>query len=158
MADEQPLSLDQIDTALIQLATGPRVSSSQFIQLSTSNSNDLDDDELNQKAASAAKALEAYTMAAAERAVRKAKRAEPVDGYQLRIRIVGHLFDRNVLNLLMDALVEAPSKFFVETIDVPQVNDLPTSVIVCVKSADDVQGEEARAQVTETVETIQAMV
>lgn len=87
----------------------------------------------------------------------------------------GHLFDRNVLNLLMDALVEAPSKFFVETIDVPQVkivflflffhffilfkhlfflfffrkkvNDLPTSVIVCVKSADDVQGEEARAQV-----------
>ena len=30
-------------------------------------------------------------MAAAERAVRKAKRAEPVDGYQLRIRIVGNV-------------------------------------------------------------------
>lgn len=39
-------------------------------------------------------------MAAAERAVRKAKRAEPVDGYQLRIRIVGNVLINVLINFI----------------------------------------------------------
>ena len=92
MAEEQPMTLDQIDTALIQMATGPRISSAQFIQLSTSKPDEAgeEDDELREKAAQAAKALEEFTVASAKRAVRSTMKKAP-KAVQTRVRVVGHL-------------------------------------------------------------------
>lgn len=155
MADEQPLSVDQIDTALIQLATGPRVSSSQFIQLST---QDLDeDDELAQKAAEAAKALQQYTMVAAKRAVDSVKRGDAMFT-EARVRVVGHLFDRNVLNLLMDVLVDMPTTFAVEKMEVPQVNESHTVVAIRIRADSELAPDAALAQVEGTIAAVQQVV
>ena len=96
MAEEQPMTLDQIDTALIQMATGPRVSSAQFIQLTTAPPEEEGAEvdsvvaELREKAAMAAKALEEYTLASAKRAVHSTVKKGP-KRLETRIRVVGHL-------------------------------------------------------------------
>lgn len=159
LADEQAMSLEQIDSALIQLASGPRVSKEQFVQLSTASRSD--NSELAQMASQAVKALEAFTLTAARAAVEaSAKKHQPPAALaETRLRVKGHLFDKNLLNVIMDLLVDAPTQFAVESIQVPHSNEGASVATIRIRaSADLVDPAAQAAQVQATVDKLQHVV
>jgi homocitrate synthase len=156
LADERPMTLDMIDTALIQLATGPRVSSSQFIQLSAVTKSD--NPELAKIASDAVKALEAFTVAAARTAVEQSAKKRTVTP-EARVRVVGHLFDKNVLNVLMDLLVDSPTTFSVESIYVPHTNEDKSSAVIRISPSADAKNTAAQIeQINGTLDQLQVVI
>jgi homocitrate synthase len=157
LADERPMTLDMIDTALIQLATGPRVSSSQFIQLSAVTKSE--NPELARIASDAVKALEAFTVAAARTAVEQSAAKKRTATPEARVRVVGHLFDKNVLNVLMDLLVDSPTTFSVESIYVPHTNEDKSSAIIRISPSADAKDTAAQIeQLNGTLDQLQIVI
>jgi homocitrate synthase len=159
LADEQTLSVEQIDAALLQISNGPRVSSEQFVQLSLASKSENAD--LAKMATQAVKALEAFTVAAAKTAVETTmKNSRPATALaEARVRITGHLFDKNLLNVVMDLLVEAPTQFSIESVQVPHSNEGTSETTIRIKASAELTDRAAQVkQVQATLDKLQQVV
>jgi len=74
LADQQSITMDQVDAILMRLATGPRTSSSQFMTVSTTQTTP----ELKQAAEIARAALAKYEAALAMEAVEGLDKNKPI--------------------------------------------------------------------------------
>jgi len=120
-ADENRITQDELDGILMRLSSGPRTSSSAFAGLvKAPHDDDVQSPELRA-------AAEAAASASAWRSVRKAQ----TDLRPTRIiRVEGHLFDKAVLNRILDLLVDSACDFKVVSLDVAPRNELHSTVDV----------------------------
>jgi len=79
-------------------------------------------DDLKDAAQSAMEALKQYEAAMAENAVSVIREKEE-DKPKVVYRVKGHLFDKAVLNRLLDILVDSSCKFKVSSLDIPHSDE-----------------------------------
>jgi len=132
LADEQPITLEQVDEVLMQLSSVPLTASSRLASYVKDADNEALSPELAAAAKAAAEALAQFEMQAAFAATRKVIKKKHKDlRPQLGIKLEGHLFDARVINQFMDMLVESGTcKFEIKKLDVPAKNELPSRVYV----------------------------
>jgi len=133
LADEQPITLEQVDEVLMQLSSVPLTSSSRLATFGKeAGISDLPP-ELAAAAKAAAEAVAQFEMQAALAAIKKvASKSKKLDDRpQIGIKLEGHLFDARVINQFMDMLVESGTcKFEIRKLDVPTKNELPSCVYI----------------------------
>ncbi len=137
LADERTVTMDHVDSVLIQLATGPKSTSSQFLKWSADRPDAKLPDEVRKAAEQAAKAMEAFEKAQAAAAVANIKDAMVDTRPSLVVRMTGHLFDKAVLNRAMDVLVDGDMDFQFLNIDVPATNEGKTKADIRVWAKDE---------------------
>eukprot|EP00004_Rigifila_ramosa_P002889 TRINITY_DN12955_c0_g1_i1.p1 TRINITY_DN12955_c0_g1~~TRINITY_DN12955_c0_g1_i1.p1 ORF type:complete len:568 (-),score=131.73 TRINITY_DN12955_c0_g1_i1:14-1501(-) len=123
LADETSITMDQVDTILMQMASGPRTSSSQFVSWSSSKKEDANLPPALRKAAEdAARALEQYEKAMAAAAIQSLKKDAADSRPTMRVKLSGHLFDKAILNRAVDIVVDSRVQFLVQNLDIATVN------------------------------------
>ena len=167
-SDERSLSLTEIDQVLVQLAAGPRTSSSSFVRWSKDSqlkeamdgaegAAQHSEPEVADAAAEVAAALAKFEAAQAKRALRAVtSRVKSQARPSLVLRITGHLFDTNLINKLTDLLVLVNVDFTITELVVPNSNDELTDLTVLLRAQERGGSQEdlddARARVSELIE------
>ena len=152
LADSRSITMDDVDHVLMKLAAGPRISSTSFVPWVTQEGTT---EELQAAAKQAMEALKQYEHALVESAVSSIHRHEKVRKKQI-LFVKGHLFDKAVLNRLLDILVDSPCQFHIVSLEVPQDSDMPLSEAVI-----EIWMEEEKDQarhISETIKTIETFV
>eukprot|EP00128_Syssomonas_multiformis_P008114 Colp12_sorted_trinity150504_noHs@14806 len=122
LADSRTVTVDMVDAILMKLASSPRASSSTFISW---GSKAQSSPELRRAAEDAAKALAKYEAEIAADAISQVSDSKNEDKRpQMLLRIEGHLFDKNLLNRLMDIAVDSTCDFQVEELHCAPRNEL----------------------------------
>eukprot|EP01134_Creolimax_fragrantissima_P007946 CFRG7946T1 len=125
LADQQAISVDMVDAILMKLAASPRASSSHFVSWNTKNSDKANNPTLKKAAQDAAEALARYEAEIASEAISDVSSSGKIDERpQMLLHIEGHLFDKNLLNRLMDIAVDSPCDFEVEDLNCATRNEL----------------------------------
>eukprot|EP01125_Pyxidicula_operculata_P022708 TRINITY_DN9518_c0_g1_i1.p1 TRINITY_DN9518_c0_g1~~TRINITY_DN9518_c0_g1_i1.p1 ORF type:complete len:558 (-),score=142.81 TRINITY_DN9518_c0_g1_i1:90-1763(-) len=152
LADEQALTLQQVDEVLMGLAAVPVTSSSRLSTFITQQPENLSP-ELAAAAKAAADALAAFEKESARNAVlRAAKAIQKEVAPTLNIKVEGHLFDKLVINKIMDLLVESPCKFKITHMEVPHDNEQPSVVYIQISSKQSHDLAIARGKIQQLVE------
>lgn len=121
LADIRKVTVDQVDAILMRLAAGPRTASSAFV---TWTSHAQANPALATAARRAAEALAAYEAAAAADAVVQASDWAECDQRPRKlVRVDGHLFDKALLNRIMDLAVDSACEFEVVELNVSPTNE-----------------------------------
>jgi hypothetical protein len=139
LADERALTMDSVDKVLIQLATGPKSTSSHF-----KNPDSKMPEEVRRAAEQAAKAMEAFEKAQAAAAIASIKETMVDARPSVVVRMWGHLFDKAVLNRAMDVLVAKGLDFSFLSIDVPATNEGKTRADIRVWAKDTEELEDVK--------------
>jgi len=120
LADHTTIKMDQVDAILMKLAASPRTASSSFVTWG----NTPQDYKLKEAAERAKKAVEQYEAVIAEEAIQETKKEHQDLRKTVLLQLKGHLFDKAILNRLLDMAVDSPCEFKVEEIEVAQRDDL----------------------------------
>ena len=133
LADKRSLNMDLVDSVLMRLASGPRSSSSTFVVQGTDNPTVKD------AAERARAALAEYEAAAAMAAVAEVSHLQEDARPTIAFRVQGHLFDKALLNRLLDLAVDSPCDFEVEELHVAPSNDQHSSAVLRLWGPSDVE-------------------
>eukprot|EP00906_Rhabdomonas_costata_P017010 RCo024479 len=129
LSESRQLSVGELDSLLISLASPPREHSA-FLQLSDKQANTAHQmRELQQEIASAVNGLGA---------------AEIDTRPSITLQFVGHLFDKAVLNMLLDVAVESGCEFKVLKMEPGKRNDVLSRAVIRLTSDDEHQLAETR--------------
>eukprot|EP01147_Barroeca_monosierra_P003367 gene3367-8277_t len=114
------LTVEQIDQILINIARNntSASSSSMFVQAESAPNSDL-----KTAFTTAAEKLRAFEEQTAADAVGSVAKDVERSGPTAYIKVTGHLFDKAVLNRLLDLVVDSPCSFQVKNLAVPEDND-----------------------------------
>jgi len=116
LADQSSIKLDQVDAILMKLAAGPRTSSSAFVTWGSSPA----DPKLKAAAEQAMKAVSQYEAMIADQAINEVKTSQQDFRKTACFEVKGHLFDKAILNRLLDMAVDSTCEFKFEEIKVAQ--------------------------------------
>eukprot|EP01124_Arcella_intermedia_P002948 TRINITY_DN1160_c0_g1_i1.p1 TRINITY_DN1160_c0_g1~~TRINITY_DN1160_c0_g1_i1.p1 ORF type:complete len:323 (-),score=73.38 TRINITY_DN1160_c0_g1_i1:775-1743(-) len=128
LADERNVTLEQVDSVLLELAAVPQTSSSKISSFAKDTSKLSP--ELAAAAKAAAEALALFEREAAKEAITKIQEASLAKVKKqptVILKVEGHIFDTRCINEIFDVLVDSPCKFEISHLDVPTKNEL-TSV------------------------------
>lgn len=124
LSESRQLSVGELDTLLISLAHPPR-EHSQFLQLSDSPVNTAHQlRELEQEIATAVNGLGAV---------------EVDSRPSITLQFMGHLFDKAVMNMLLDAAVESGCEFKVIKLEPGKKNNVLSKAVIRLTSDDEPQ-------------------
>eukprot|EP00009_Paramoeba_aestuarina_P001070 CAMPEP_0201517018 /NCGR_PEP_ID=MMETSP0161_2-20130828/8235_1 /ASSEMBLY_ACC=CAM_ASM_000251 /TAXON_ID=180227 /ORGANISM="Neoparamoeba aestuarina, Strain SoJaBio B1-5/56/2" /LENGTH=482 /DNA_ID=CAMNT_0047914397 /DNA_START=772 /DNA_END=2220 /DNA_ORIENTATION=- len=127
LADTRSITINDIDEVLMKLAAGPRISVSSFVSMTGEDQPA----EVADAARGVMKALQEYESTMAELAVSSIReREEEEKKSRVKYAVKGHLFDKAVLNRLLDILVDSPCEFRVSNLDVPQSDEATTEAVI----------------------------
>jgi len=76
------------------------------------------------------KAVEAYESLAAEEAIKQVQSENQKKQLSRAFEVTGHLFDKAILNRLLDMAVDSPCDFEVEEIQVPPKDELSSRAVL----------------------------
>lgn len=132
MADEETVSLEQLDHVLLTLSAIPQLDPDA---LTTT------DESLSESAAVAKAAVQKFLVAAAEHAIATMPNRQ-VEVATRVIKIEGHLFDTAIVNRIMDVCVDSQIDFKVLSLDIPSNNASRSSTRIQFATRDeaDLQG------------------
>eukprot|EP01061_Rhynchopus_euleeides_P001210 TRINITY_DN10872_c0_g1_i1.p1 TRINITY_DN10872_c0_g1~~TRINITY_DN10872_c0_g1_i1.p1 ORF type:complete len:558 (+),score=232.70 TRINITY_DN10872_c0_g1_i1:55-1728(+) len=116
LADKQRITNEQIDTVLLCLAAGPKVSATDFSLMPDASS------PMKEAAAAAAAAVRQYQQALAAAAIAQIPAATDARPHAL-LRISGHIFDKEVLNKTMDICVDSKCDFDLVKVECAKSNE-----------------------------------
>ena len=123
LADVQTINNDQIDSVLISLAAGPRVSSADFMSWKTDEEvGEAVPPALRDAAQEAASAVKQYQEALAKAAIARIPVTTDTRPFRI-LRLAGHLFDKEVLNRCLDICVDSPCDFDLISVKCAKQND-----------------------------------
>jgi homocitrate synthase len=130
MADEETVSLVQLDHVLMTLANVPQLPDPELLSAET-------DDSLSESAALAKAAIARFMVAAAQHAVDTMPN-RILDPVTTRvIRVDGHLFDTAIVNRIMDICVDSQIDFKVLSLDIPNNNAAPSTTRIRFAASDE---------------------
>jgi homocitrate synthase len=134
LADEQEVTLEEVDAVLYHLAASPRTSSSIFKQFLVDQKSDVPA-ELRAAAEQAATAIAQFEHANAFAAVKAIRAKVAIDNRPMvYYKASGHLFDTRAFNQLLDAIVDSPCQFEIVDLQIPHENQLPSLAYIKVWS------------------------
>lgn len=120
LADERKVTLEQLDSVLFKLA---RISAPVAPDFHVTLEAAEQSEELRAAHEATVKAIKAYQQAAASHAVNELAEDDIVDTRPTCVLCVtGHLFDKSLLNRMLDILVDEQLEFKVLKLDVAQQN------------------------------------
>jgi len=127
LADQSSIKLDQVDAILMKLAAGPRTSSSAFVTWGGASSTDP---KLKEAAEKAMKAVSSYEALIADQAIKEVKPSDQDMRKTASFEIKGHLFDKAILNRLLDIAVDSSCELKFEEIKVAQRDEDHSMAII----------------------------
>jgi len=132
LADEQEVTLEEVDTVLYHLASAPRTSSSVFKQFIVDQGLKAEvPAELRLAAEQAAAAIAQFEHANALAAVRAIRAKASVDTRPTAYyKAQGHLFDTRAFNTILDKIVDSTCQFEIVHLEVPHENHLPSMAFI----------------------------
>eukprot|EP01065_Artemidia_motanka_P038938 TRINITY_DN47793_c0_g1_i1.p1 TRINITY_DN47793_c0_g1~~TRINITY_DN47793_c0_g1_i1.p1 ORF type:complete len:560 (+),score=216.68 TRINITY_DN47793_c0_g1_i1:66-1745(+) len=134
LADTHQITNEHVDSVLMSIASGPKISSSDFAPAGATG-------EMKEAAEMAAKAVRMYQEELAKQAIANIKIEQDNRPFRV-VRLQGHIFDEGVLNKAMDICVEDPIEFDLVNVTCAQRNDLVSSAEIRLRarSLDEVAG------------------
>jgi len=128
LADERNITLEQVDSVLLELTTVPQTASSKLSSFAKEKRNLSP--QLEAAAKAAAEALAIFEREAAKLAVTKIQeeseariRNQPTCALKLQ----GHIFDTRCINEIFDVLVDSPCKFEISQLDLAPKNEMTST-------------------------------
>lgn len=127
LADVQDIRLDHVDEILIALGREKTPASSSQLRVMAENAPP----ELQAALKDAVSAVEQFEQSAAASAVASVNfDTQADDRMSTTIKVQGHLFDESILNKMLDVAVDSPCEFEVSNLDVPRVNEEPSTALI----------------------------
>jgi len=125
LADEGNITLEQVDSVLLELAAVPQTASSKLSSFAKNKVNISP--QLEAAARAAADAMAAFEREAAKLAVTKiqeASKARISKQPTCALKLQGHIFDTRCINEIFDVLVDSPCKFEISQLDLAPRNEM----------------------------------
>eukprot|EP01062_Namystynia_karyoxenos_P025063 TRINITY_DN19829_c0_g1_i1.p1 TRINITY_DN19829_c0_g1~~TRINITY_DN19829_c0_g1_i1.p1 ORF type:complete len:593 (+),score=224.08 TRINITY_DN19829_c0_g1_i1:77-1855(+) len=122
LADKHTLTNVQVDSVLMSIAAGPRVTTSDFISWTSPAEGEEAPEELREAARMAAEAVRKFQERRVEAAVAKINITTDQRPFRV-MRLQGHIFDKEVLNRAMDICVDSPCDFDLVKVACAKTND-----------------------------------
>jgi len=152
LADERNITLEQVDSVLLELAAVPQTASSRLFSFAKDNKNMTP--ALEAVAQAAAEAMAIFERESAKLAVGKIQEAA-----EARIRkqptcalkLQGHIFDTRCINEIFDVLVDSPCKFEISQLDLAPKHDMTSVAFLKVWAEHEKDLETAKSSLRELV-------
>eukprot|EP00051_Salpingoeca_urceolata_P000944 m.37448 g.37448 ORF g.37448 m.37448 type:complete len:606 (-) comp11106_c0_seq1:180-1997(-) len=144
LADERSLTMDQVDSMLMRLGQSGMKLSSDELEKRAEHARQTKSAELEAAIVATQAAVKEYETAVAHDAIKSIRQSMLSAESQptLAVEIEGHLFDKAVINRIMDLVVDAGVQFEIVRMEVPPVNEASSSAVIQVwaKTGEDLEG------------------
>jgi homocitrate synthase len=130
LSEERQFTTDELDRVLISLAAGPRERQPFLTVGASSTSSSPSSSPSSPSAASSSpQTLAEDVMAAVEASIRQSAPEEEARPYVI-LQFVGHLFDKLVVNTIIDLAVDSPCDYRVLSLNPAKRNELLSSITI----------------------------